>query len=209
MAGNRFLKADINAVIGASGSGKTTYVMREIKRRKPKRLIVWDTKGEFARENYGQPVETLAEVLAIMKKAGSGGGFKICYKPRGSSSQLKKQFDLLCSMAFAAKNLLFVAEELAEVTTASHAPAGWRKITTQGRTEGLIIFGLSQSPAQIDKDFFGNCSMVRTGRLNFESHIKAMANCMSVTRDDIANLAIGEYIQRDMANGSVTKGKLF
>lgn len=209
MASNRAAKADINGIIGASGSGKTSYVMAQLKRRKPKRLLVWDTKGEFAREGYGVEVRKLADVFAMLKAAGEKGGFKVCYRPRGDSAEMKRQFNLFCLAAFYAKNVTLVAEELSDVTTASHAPEGWRKVTTQGRTEGVTIFGLSQSPAQIDKDFFGNCSLVRTGRLNFDSHIKAMANCMSAPPDEIRNLIIGEFIQRDMNTGKVTRGKLF
>lgn len=209
MAGNRAAKADINGIIGASGSGKTSYVMRQLDKRKPKRLLVWDTKGEFAAEGYGQAVTTMAEVFRLMKAAGAKGGFKICYRPRGDGADMKKQFNLFCLGAFYAKNLILVAEELSDVTNASHAPEGWRKVTTQGRTEGVIIFGLSQSPAQIDKDFFGNCSKVRTGRLNFDSHIKAMSNCMSCQPDEIRQLLAGQYIERDMNTGQVTRGKLF
>lgn len=209
MVSNRQAQADINAIMGASGSGKTSYVMSELKRRKAKRLLIWDTKGEFAREGYGQEVTKLSEVIKIMRAAGSRGGFKICYRPRGDDKELKKQFDLFCYAAFHAKNLVLVAEELSDVTTASYAVAGWRKVTTQGRTEGVTIFGLSQNPAMIDKAFFGNCSKVRTGRLNFDSHIKTMANCMSASQDEIRQLLIGQFIERDMNTGIVTRGKLF
>lgn len=205
----RAAAADVVAVIGASGSGKTSFVMAEIKRRKPKRLLIWDTKGEFARENYGVAVDNLTGLMAALRAAGSAGRFAICYRPRGDSADMKNQFNIFCMAAFYSKNILIVAEELSDVTTASHAPEGWRKVTTQGRTEGLSIYGLSQSPAQIDKNFFGNCSKVRTGRLNYESHIKALANCMSVTNDEIKNLLPGAYIERDMNTGSIKKGKLF
>lgn len=206
---SRAAKADINGIVGASGSGKTSFVMAEIRRRKPGRLLIWDTKGEFARENFGQVITTITGLIVALKVAGKHGNFKICYRPRGDAASMKKQFSIFCLGAFHAKNVFIVAEELSDVTSASHAPEGWRKITTQGRTEGLIIYGLSQSPAQIDKDFFGNCSRVRTGRLNFESHIKALANCMSVEKDEIKNLLPGAYIERNMNDGKITRGKLF
>lgn len=205
----RAAKADINAFIGASGSGKTTAVMHEIKRRKFKRLLVWDKKGEFAAEGFGQKVTSLNQVFAMLRTAGARGGFQICYYPRGDLKSKQKQFDLLCQAAFAVKNLAFVGEELSDVTTPSHAPEGWRQLTTQGRTEGVIIFGLSQSPAQIDKDFFGNCTRVRTGRLNFDNHIKAMSNCMSCDDKEIRNLIAGQFIERNMDNGAITRGNVF
>lgn len=206
---NRAAKADINAYIGASGSGKTTAVMKQIKRRKFKRLLVWDTKGEFANEGYGVTITRMADLIAMLKKAGTNGGFRICYQPRGTISSQKKQFDILCQAAFTVGNMAFVGEELSDVTSASHAPDGWRKLTTQGRSRSIVIFGLSQSPAQIDKNFFGNCTTVRTGRLNFENHLKTMSNCLGCSVDEIRALPQGAYIEKDLSNGSLKRGKVF
>jgi Cdc6-like AAA superfamily ATPase len=201
---SRKQQANIVAVLGASGSGKTSYVMQRLKREKPKRLIIWDTKGEFSREGYATPVYTLAEaVKALQSKA-----FQVAYIPRGDAATMKKEFSLLCRAAFHAKALTLVAEELSDVTAPSQAPEGWRKCTSQGRSEGITVYGLSQQPASIDKHFFGNCSLVRTGRLNFGAHIKSMAECLGVDREDVRKLLPLEFIERDMLTGEVNRGKL-
>lgn len=201
---SRNQQANIVAVLGASGSGKTSYVMQRLKREKPKRLIIWDTKGEFSREGYATPVYTLAEVV----KALTQKYFKVAYIPRGDAATMKKEFSLLCRAAFSAKALTLVAEELSDVTEPSKAPEGWRKCTSQGRSEGIKVYGLSQQPASIDKHFFGNCSLVRVGRLNFDAHIKSMANCLGVPQGDIRALLPLEFIERDMLTGEVNRGKL-
>lgn len=201
---SRNQQANIVAVLGASGSGKTSYVMQRLKREKPKRLIIWDTKGEFSREGYATPVYTLAEaVKKLQNKA-----FRVAYIPRGDAATMKKEFSLLCRAAFHAKVLTLVAEELSDVTEPSRACEGWRKCTSQGRSEGITVYGLSQQPASIDKHFFGNCSLVRTGRLNFGAHIKSMAECLGVDREDVRKLLPLEFIERDMLTGEVTRGKL-
>jgi hypothetical protein len=205
---NRANKASIHAVIGASGSGKTTHVMQCVKRGKPQRLLVWDTKGEFAREGYAQPVRKITEVTAIIKAAGARGAFKIAFQPSGDAAKMKSDFSKLCLIAFYAKNCWLIAEELAEVTLAHTAPEGWRKATTQGRSEGLTIYGLSQSPAWVDKFFWGNCSTIRTGRLNFEAHIKTMAQVMGVPKDEILNLNDLEFIHMTTSPKKLERGKI-
>lgn len=205
---SRARQAEIIAVMGASGSGKTSYVMAELRSRKPSRLLVWDTKREFAEEGFAQPVGTLGEVVDAVAGAGRRGGFAISYQPQGDDKAMKKQFDLFCRVAFAAKDLTLVAEELADVTTASHAVSGWRRCTSMGRTEGLTIYGLSQRPASVDKHFWGNASMIRTGRLNFDADIKTMSACIGVQPEEVRALKPLQWIARDMLKGEVLRGSL-
>ncbi len=201
---SRNQQANIVAVLGATGSGKTSYVMQRLRKEKPKRLIIWDTKGEFSREGYATPVYTLSAAVEAMKNK----AFRVAYIPRGDAATMKREFSLLCRAAFHAKALTLVAEELSDVTEPSRACEGWRKCTSQGRSEGVTVYGLSQQPASIDKHFFGNCSLVRTGRLNFGAHIKSMAECLGVDREDVRKLLPLEYIERDMLTGEVSRGKL-
>lgn len=205
---NRANKASIHAVIGATGSGKTTHVMQCIKRGNPSRLIIWDSKGEFAREGYAQPVTKISEITAAIKKAGAKGGFKLAFKPNGKRQDKKALFSDLCDLAFYAKNCWLIAEELAEVTEAGSAPEGWRKATTQGRSEGLTIYGMSQSPAWIDKFFFGNCTTIRTGRVIQASHVKTMAEVLGVPRDEIRGLQDLEYIHLQISPYELKRGKI-
>lgn len=205
---SRANSASVEVVLGAAGSGKTSYVMGELRRIKPARLMVWDTKGEFAAEGYAAPVETLGEVVKIVAGAGKAGAFAIAYRPRGDDKQMRAQFDIFCRLAYEAKRLTLVAEELSDVTMAAWAPAGWRKASSQGRTEGLTIYGLSQHPASIDKHFFGNASKVRTGRLNFAAHVRTVANILQVPQDEIIALAPLDWIERDLNTGAMSRGRL-
>lgn len=206
----RASKANIVAVMGATGTGKTSLVMAEVKRAKPRRLLVWDSKQEFAAEGYGQPVRSLVQLVQILVNARDGRKpFKICYIPRGDGNAKKKQFDIFCRAAFEAGGITMICEELSEVTTPTLAPYGWQKATSQGRARGLTIYGLSQTPAQIDKAFFGNSTRVVCFRLNFSSHVKAMADCLAVSDDDVRSLINGSYIERDMTVGTLNRGRVF
>lgn len=206
---NRAAKASIHAVMGATGTAKTTHVMRCLKRGKPGRLMVWDAKGEFAREGYGVAVRSMAEVARILVEAGPGGKFAICYQPHGERDQWERDFSRFCNLAFHAKNLWLIAEELSNVTRAGSSPQGWTRVSTQGRTEGVTVYGLSQSPALMDKTFLTNCTSIRTGRLNSKPHAKVMAEVFNVPPEEIMSLEDGHYMHITFSPRSIKRGNIF
>ncbi|MGH8719649.1 MAG: hypothetical protein ACREV0_12025 [Burkholderiales bacterium] len=59
-----------------------------------------------------------------------------------------------------------------------------------------------QRPAAIDKHFFGNASVIRTGRLNYA------ADVLDVAGDEIRELPQLAWIERDMRSGKVQRGKI-
>jgi hypothetical protein len=88
------------------------------------------------------------------------------------------------------------------------APAGWSMVTRKGRHRGLRVYGASQRPAAIDKHFFGNASVIRTGRLNYAADVKTMADVLDVTSDEIRELPALAWIERDMRSGKVRRGSI-
>lgn len=192
--------ADISAVMGASGSGKSLFIKSELKRLKPPRLMVWD----FKREYNGQVARNLTEVLQLVRHA----RFNVIFQPSHDPATAKNQFDVFCRIAYAAKRLTFVGEELAFVTNPSYAPTGWSMLTLAGRSEGIRIYGASQRPAAIDKNFFGNATVIRTGRLNFKNDIKVLADVLQVPFHNVQALAPLQFIARDMNTGKLTTGSV-
>lgn len=195
MTVNVTLKAEIEAVIGASGSGKSAYIKGEIRRRKPKRLLIYDPEGEYAA--FGRQVSKMSEVHSILLQAQGGKGFKVVFCPHADPKKAAAQFNLLCRLAFEAGHMLFVAEELADVTTPSHAPAGWSMMTRRGRKRGVSIIGATQRPANIDKNFLGNCSAVRSGRLMYEEDARAVAKVLGVDYRDFLSMEPLHFVRRE------------
>jgi hypothetical protein len=195
-------KALIVAVLGASGSGKSAYVKKEIRRTLPSRLMIFDPLREYS--EFGQVVTSLVELRAKSKAS----VFGLVFQPKTGSDIVKAQFDSFCEIAHAAERVTVVCEELSLVTTPSRSPEHWRAITLMGRHKGMKVYGLSQRPASIDKDFFSNATKVRCGRLNYAADIKTMANVMNVQPGQIQNLLPLEFIERETATGKVSTGKL-
>ena len=174
------LAADIQAVMGASGTGKSHYVKKLIAR--DRRLLVWDIEDEYP----DLPALALSELPAAFAGKKPRRARFVC---AADGATRARQFDLFCRIAFAAGNLRLVVEELRFVTTASRAPDGWSAITLRGRKRGIRTIGTSQRPAQIDKDFLGNCTLLRVGALEYPEDRKAVAPILRRSLEEIAALS--------------------
>lgn len=196
-------KPKIEAYIGASGSGKGVSINRRLAALKPKRLLIWDPRDEY--KKHATEYRSLPALVGAFKRAGSGS-VRARYVA-GSSLKLADAFALVCSLAFEAGDLVFLAEELSDTTTASHAPAAWRRVITQGRHRGLHVIGAAQRPALIDKTFLGNATYIRCFTLRYQDDRRAMAAALDVPLDVLAKLQTVEderrgvtviaYVERD------------
>lgn len=199
-------KADIVAVMGASGSGKSTFIKRAITKARPARLLVWDPMREYG--EFGQVVHGLGELVAKVAEGGKRNRFNLVFQPCNEEKTRAKQFDVFCGLAMEIGNCAVVVEELKFVTKPSWAPMRWSAVTMQGRHKGLRVIGASQRPASIDKDFLGNCTVIHTGRLAYAEDVRAVAKGMQVEENDIANLKPLEWIEKNMQTGQISRGTL-
>lgn len=171
-------KADIIAVIGASGTGKSSYIKGELL-RKYRRLLIWsplEKTDQYAAFCGGTVTSKITEFIALVK----AGTKAIVYVPTGDGNAVKKQFDLFCRVVWEVEGAHVLVEELSRVTMASWSPPAWKNLSTAGRHQGLTIIGTSQRPASIDKDFLGNCTEVRCYRVNYDTDAKVMADSLNL-----------------------------
>ena len=157
-------------------------------------------------DEYGEhaiKVVTLVELLEIISTEAS---YTLRYVPHGDDKELTVRFDAFCAICFNVGDLLMIVEELQRVTSPSHAPSAWSDCTLRGRHVRLSIIALSQRPASVDKNFFSNATVIRTGRLNYVEDVNCMANVLGVDRRRIGALLPLQYIERDMTTGETRDG---
>lgn len=194
-------KPKIEAYIGASGSGKGVSVNARLRELKPPRLLVWDPRDEY--KGHARPFTSLSALVKAFQQAG-GRPIRARYIP-GAALKLPDAFGIVCKLAFNAGELVFLAEELSDTTSASHAPAAWRQVITQGRHRGLHVIGCAQRPALIDKTFLGNATYIRCFTLRYHDDRQAMAKALDVPLQRITELQTTEterrtdihYLERD------------
>jgi hypothetical protein len=198
------LELQIWAVVGASGTGKGLWIKQRLRELQPVRLVAWDFKDEY--QEFGDLVPTISDMRARMIQAGTGPG-RFRYICRGAGEKnLRKEFEAVCELVYAWEHCIFVAEELANVTTPGWAPASWRKMTTSGRHAGVHIIGATQTPALVDKTFLGNATMVHCCALREFAHRQAVARSMDVPEPEIAALRKFEWLEKDFDSGEVSRG---
>ena len=189
--------ANITAVIGASGNGKGLFVKQELQRwRGP--VLVWsqlERTDQYAKVIGGRCYASIAAMVTVIQK----GERRLVLVPPKDPKQVKVMFDRFCRVAWELPGWCVVVEELSRVTLPSWAPPAWKDLSTAGRHQGLRIIGTSQRPAQIDKDFLGNCSEVRCYGLVYGNDAKTMADVMAVTPEHLRNLPKFHYVHRYIA----------
>jgi hypothetical protein len=195
--------ASIRAYVGGSGFGKSLSVAGYLRETRPARLIVWDPQDENGA--IASAVASLPDLIA----ATAGARFAVRYVPPGHASgkEMERRFATFCAVAYARAGSTVYVEELSGVTTPSRAPAAWKKLCVRGRHQGLTVIGCAQRPAQVDKDFFSNCTFVRVfGGLREPAGAVKMASILRVSPDLIDGLQPREFIERDFLAGEVRRG---
>jgi hypothetical protein len=201
-------KPSLRAYIGATGSGKGVSVREYLKKEKAARLVIWDPLREYA--SFGRTVTNIPELC----KALASQKFNVCYWPGPDEKTYPEKFDLFCRAVFSAGNCTVHIEELAQVTTPSHAPPAWRRITKQGRHQGLRVIAATQRPVDCDKDFLSGVTYVRVFYLRWTRDKKLMAELLEAPLADVSALATVEkedgsthiqYMERDFRAGTRDK----
>lgn len=210
MSGNDH-SAKVIGIMGATGCGKSYFLRKCLARSKvaPRRSLIWSPKEAIDRYQdlyRGSQVCTTANaVLQALKRAGAGP-VHIVFQPTLVRKTDKAIFGAVCKMAKAARNIAVIAEEIGTVVEPNGGPDGWYELITMGRAYGIEVYGLSQRPASIDKDFFSNMSLLHVGRLNYEDDMKTCAKALRVPVVDVSNLTGYQWIERDILTGKTSKG---
>jgi hypothetical protein len=204
----------IEAYIGATGSGKGVSIARRLRELKPGRLLIFDPRNQYA--EHAQRIDALGELVEAVRDAGQRDEFRARVVP-GAAMPLDKAFAVVCDLAFAAGDLVFIAEELSDVTSPSYAPPAWRRCVTQGRDRELHLFAASQRPALTDKTLLGNCTFIRCFALRYQPDRREMARALDVPLERVTRLATTyepkqttiHYLERDFTRHAPAKEGFF
>lgn len=191
------------AALGGRGSGKSAWVKQQIERARPARLVVWDFMREYG--ELAQPVTDIGSAIRAMQ----GKTWRIAIQP--DPGKAAQHFDLVCRAVKAARRCTFVAEELAFVTTPAKAPPAWRELCLLGRHAThaeCSIYGVSQRPASIDKDFLACCDVIHAGRLAYGPDAQAVAPFIGCDWRELAKLPDLAWIEKHAGRPELARGVL-
>lgn len=190
-------------VSGASRCGKSTQVAREL--ASARRVIAWDPEDQWSQIKGYRKITSRKALLEAIQ---TPGHMRIAYVPAGT---LQEEFDFLCGCVMYAGRyiapLVYVAEELADVTTSAKAPGNWGILVRRGLKRGITIYAISQRWAEADKTAMGNASeyIVFASRANDITYISRRTG---IPDTEIAALVAFEFIRFDPVTKEKSKKKL-
>lgn len=189
---------------GASRTGKTTWVVERV--RSARRLLVWDSVGEFADLHQCQRVTTIFELAQAVKPGAPARRIAYCAPVSAES------FGQFCRLAWvyirAHAGAVLVVEELADVTTPGKAPIYWGEIVRKGLRYGPEIYAITQRPSESDKTVMGNASVLHVHQCALEIDAAYMARQLRVDMPQVDALVPFQWIERDRRTKLLTTGKM-
>lgn len=190
------------AILAASEMGKGVWLKGWLRKAKPARLLIWDRNDEYS--EHAKAVGSLVELL----QATRGNRYAVrLVTDKLQGRELRATFEGFCAVVLRSPGACVIVEELADVTTAAHAPPQWGQVNTRGRHHlGLHVIGLSQSPAWIDKRFLANATMLHVGYLGTLAHRRAVADEIDIPEAEIKALPQFAFVQYDRKARKLTRG---
>lgn len=181
--------------LGMTGSGKSVMMRQELRKRRSGRVIYWDTN----REHSATYASSRGEWLALLQRLAAGERLgAIGYAPAVPTPAEWQWFSRsVWAVLDGKRETLVVAEEMAAVCKGSgKAQDAAGILINQGRKYGLVFWGTSQRPQEIEKTYYTNAAFVFVGQQSGAAMQRKMADEVGVTPADIASLKKLEFWKR-------------
>lgn len=190
-------------VSGASRCGKSTQVTKMV--RADRRIVVWDPEAQWCDLPGFRKITRQRDLLQAIV---TPGHMKLAYVAGGD---LKAEFDFLCEAVMYACRfiapLVYVAEELADVSSPAKAPMNWGIVVRRGLKRGMTIYAISQRWAEADKTAMGNASEYLCF-LSRPADTKYVSEKTGIPYEELVALKPFEFVQFDPVTKEKTKKTL-
>ncbi|AJQ92240.1 type IV secretory system conjugative DNA transfer family protein [Gynuella sunshinyii] len=179
---NENLTEDIRGYFGATGSGKTYRIKKDL--GSAPRVLVYDIKGTFGPSNG---FEAFTDRGAFLNAVRSSNQARYSFHDPSCH-----YFDWFCELARhqadARRMTEIVIDELGPVSTPGKAQGHWHWLISIGRTYGIKIKAGAQRPSEIDKTLMGNLNGMFVGRVQRDKDAAYLSAETGIPQMDILNL---------------------
>lgn len=206
-------KAKHLAIVGRSGTGKTTLGITQILGQPHERVIIADHEGEFSerlkvplctdwKEFYDQ-LETQRIICLDITEVNPGETLETFDELAQSTLDLAKGvFDPK------GMNCLFVIDEVQKYTSTASVPEGFKTLMETGRKWGIDTLSISQRPNKIHGDLLEQFTEIFFFQLkNPRSHI--FGEYYGISAEEQMNLREGEYLYLNQRTDRRARGRLW
>lgn len=200
------------AVVGASGSGKSSYVKRLLK--KERRVVIFDPMDEYSAEG-AKRCTSIAQLQAEMRK--SFNKFRLAYvPPSGNEAQALNRLSHLCLKAQepfkgqkTGSQLTMVIEEMNTCFPVHGGDAkakAFAEICSRGRHSFIHVIGVTQRFAEVSTRFRGNLTECVVFRQQGPNDTTAAMNATGASKGQVMGLKNLHYLHAQQ--GEITEGEI-
>jgi len=200
-------------IVGKSGSGKTTYLLRYIKHSEHAHVFIFDHKLEF-QEREGIPVScSIDECVERLKKGEKYISYHYAAEFPGDSEtafQFYSEwvFEVCKVLREDGKSRLFAADEVNRFTGTADMGWSFRQLIEDGRLQGLDFIGTSHAANQIHNRLRLQLSEIVALR-TLDPRPLAFLEENGFDPEAVKALPTGAFIVKDLDTDEFTTGKLF
>jgi hypothetical protein len=200
-------------IVGKSGSGKTTYMLRYVMHSGHETVFIFDHKGEFEEREDLVPSLTLDDCGERLKN----GEKIVCYQHHSEyPGDADVGFQDFCAWVFRVcrvlredgKSRLFVCDEVNRFTGTSDMGDDFRCLIEDGRLQGLDFIGTSHAANQIHNRLRLQLSEIVALRTIDPRPLQFLEE-NGFNPEEVKELQTGEFIAKDLDNDEFSRGKLF
>jgi len=204
-------------ILGKSGSGKTTWLLRYVQNTPYTRVMIFDHKMEFQNRLKIQPVYSFEDVEK-----------KFCAGEKIISYHYSQEYPGDCENAFqdysewtyeACKAIestgdgksgttLFVCDEVNRFTSPTDLGRGFKTLIEDGRLQGLDMVATSHAANQISNRLRLQLSEI-VALETHDSRPLLFLEESGFNPDEVQKLNTGEYIVKNMDTDTFSRGRLF
>jgi len=206
-------KAKHLAIVGRSGTGKTTLAITQVLGQGHDRVVIADHEGEFSERlhvplctdwsAFYSALETQRVICLDITEVAPGQTLE-------TFDELAKQTLDLAKSVFDGKGMtvLFVIDEVQKYTSTSTVPENFKTLVETGRKWGVDTLSISQRPNKIHGDLLEQFTEIFFFQLkNPRSHI--FGEYYGVTADEQMNLSEGEYLYLNQRTDRRSRDRLW
>lgn len=192
-------EAPVTTVLGQRGTGKTTWVKKEL--CSLPRWILWDTLGEYS----GAPiVKARADLFQEVEDWGDGGVHRVIFNCLEDNEMEALSFT--CRLCEALGNVTLIIEEVDSYATPTIIPPDLRRLLKIGRHYHVGMIFISRRPAEINRLITSQTRRFVCFRLIEPNDLRYLSSVIGSLSEDVKALADLHFV--DWQHGSIEKGQV-
>lgn len=201
---NKLFDSPITVVLGQRGSGKTTWVKRQLPTLP--RFILWNTVND---DYTGFEVVNDTEGLYHYVWKKRHGICQVVVNYLGERGQEEKELEGLlftCQVAEAVENVCLVIEEIDQYATTQVMPYELRRLLKLGRHFGVSMIAVSRRPAEINRLITSQAQRFICFKTIEPNDVRYLTSIIGESARELPEIPLLHYL--DWRHGQIEKGKI-